>query len=83
MDDAEFQDLLDAHGDDLRQWPAALRLAAERHLIASSAAKASYAAARQLRARLQPTPVRAPKGLADTIMARAFADPAAGAPTGR
>ncbi|MDR3374053.1 MAG: hypothetical protein P4L98_10025 [Ancalomicrobiaceae bacterium] len=76
MDDAEFQDLLDAHGDDLRLWPATRRLEAERHLVASPEAQASYLLARMIRASVADAPVRAPKGLADRICAAAFSAPA-------
>lgn len=76
MDDAEFQALIDTHGEDLRRWPAELRVLAVRHLVVSTEGMARYAAAQQLGAALRSTAViRAPAGLLDRICAAAAAAP--------
>ena len=71
MDVAVFEDLIDRLGDDLSQWPADQRLAAEELLASSAAARALHEEARALRQALKAPPVRAPAGLADRIFAAA------------
>lgn len=71
MNVAEFEDLVDRLGEDLSRWPDAQRLAATDLLTASAEARALHAEAEALRRALAPTPVRAPAGLADRIVAAA------------
>ena len=71
MDVSVFEDLIDRLGDDLSQWPADQRLAAEELLASSAAARALLEEASVLRQALTAPPVRAPAGLADRIFAAA------------
>lgn len=71
MDVTEFEELIDRLGEDLSLWPDYRRLAAEELLAQSSAAQALLEQARVLRHALAAPSVRAPKGLADRIVAAA------------
>ena len=71
MDVTEFEELIDRLGEDLSLWPDDRRLPAEELLARSSAAQAVLEEARALRGALAAPPVRAPKGLADRIVAAA------------
>jgi hypothetical protein len=71
MDVTEFEELIDRLGEDLSLWPDDRRLPAEALLARSSAAQALLEEARTLRLALAAPPVRAPKGLADRIVAAA------------
>ena len=71
MDVSVFEDLIDRLGDDLSQWPADQRLAAEELLASSAGARALHEEANALRLALKAPPVRAPAGLADRIFAAA------------
>lgn len=72
MDVAELEDLIDRLGEDPSRWPDDRRLAAERLLQESAAARALLAQARAVREALSAPPVRAPAGLADRIVAAAM-----------
>ncbi len=75
MDEAQFQDLVDRHGEDLALWPAALRADAEALLEHSDRARSILDAAARLRQTLTSGPkVRAPAGLAARIAALADDD---------
>lgn len=69
MDVAELEDLIDRLGEDPSRWPDDRRLAAERLLQESAAARALLAQVRAVREALSAPPVRAPAGLADRIVA--------------
>lgn len=71
MDVTEFEELIDRLGEDLSLWPDDRRLLAEELLAHSSAAQALLEEARILRQALASPAVRAPKGLADRIVAAA------------
>lgn len=71
MDVTEFEELIDRLGEDLSLWPGDRRLLAEELLAHSSAAQALLEEARILRQALASPAVRAPKGLADRIVAAA------------
>ncbi|MBR1130999.1 hypothetical protein [Bradyrhizobium iriomotense] len=71
MDVTEFEELIDRLGEDLSLWPDDRRLPAEALLAQSAAAQALLDEARALRQALAAPPVRAPKGLADRIVAAA------------
>ncbi|MBR0972644.1 MULTISPECIES: hypothetical protein [Bradyrhizobium] len=71
MDVTEFEELIDRLGEDLSLWPDDRRLPAEELLAHSSAAQALLEEARAVRSALAAPPVRAPKGLADRIVAAA------------
>ena len=71
MDVTEFEELIDRLGEDLSRWPDDRRLPAEALLAQSSAAQALLDEARILRQALAAPAVRAPKGLADRIVAAA------------
>jgi len=71
MDVTEFEELIDRLGEDLSLWPDDRRLPAEELLARSSAAQALLEEARTLRQALAAPAVRAPKGLADRIVAAA------------
>lgn len=71
MDVTEFEELIDRLGEDLSLWPDDRRLLAEGLLAHSSAAQALLEEARALRRALASPAVRAPKGLADRIVAAA------------
>jgi len=66
-----FEDLIDRLGEDLSRWPDDHRLAAERLLATSDAARTLHEEARVLRNALNGPPVSAPAGLADRIVAAA------------
>ncbi len=66
-----FEDLIDRMGDDLSRWPDNQRRAAEELLESSAAARALHAEARAVREALAGSPVKAPAGLADRIVAAA------------
>lgn len=70
MDLPEFEDLLGRLGDDLSNWPAAERQAANTLLGCSEQARSALAEAQHLRQALQSEPVRAPAGLTDRILQR-------------
>ncbi|NEW95814.1 hypothetical protein [Rhodopseudomonas sp. BR0G17] len=76
MDVAELEDLIDRLGEDPSRWPDDRRLAAERLLQESAAARALLAQARAVREALSAPPVRAPAGLADRIVAAAMRETA-------
>jgi hypothetical protein len=96
MDVSEFEDLIDRLGEDMSRWSAGQRLAAEKLIASSSAARELLAQARALRQALAAPPVRAPAALVDRIVAaagkmnaeaqsakgQAVADPADAAQTG-
>jgi hypothetical protein len=71
MDVTEFEELIDRLGEDLSLWPDDRRLPAEELLAHSSAAQALIEEARAVRSALAAPPIRAPKGLADRIVAAA------------
>lgn len=71
MDVTEFEELIDRLGEDLSLWPDDRRLPAEELLAQSSAAQVLLEQARALRHALAAPSVRAPKGLADRIVAAA------------
>lgn len=71
MDVAELEDLIDRLGEDPSRWPDDRRLAAERLLQESAAARALLAQVRAVREALSAPPVWAPAGLADRIVAAA------------
>ncbi|MEK9278351.1 MULTISPECIES: hypothetical protein [unclassified Bradyrhizobium] len=71
MDVIEFEDLIDRLGEDLSLWPDDRRLPAEELLARSAAAQALLEEARTLRRALEASPVRAPAGLADRVVAAA------------
>ncbi|HEV2159058.1 hypothetical protein [Bradyrhizobium sp.] len=71
MDVTEFEELIDRLGEDLSRWPDDRRLPAEALLAQSSAAQALLDEARILRQALAAPAIRAPKGLADRIVAAA------------
>ncbi|MGL3107418.1 hypothetical protein [Bradyrhizobium sp. BR 1432] len=71
MDVTEFEELIDRLGEDLSLWPDDRRLPAEELLTQSATAQALLEQARALRHALAAPPVRAPKGLADRIVAAA------------
>lgn len=75
MDEAQFQDLVDRHGEDLALWPATVRAAAETLLRQSERARSILETAVRLRETLAAGPVvRAPAGLAARIAALAEDD---------
>lgn len=75
MDEAQFQDLVDRHGEDLRLWPAAVRADAEALLRQSDRARSILETAVTLRKALTAGPAaRAPAGLAARIAALADDD---------
>lgn len=77
MDEAQFQDLVDRHGEDLRLWPAPVRADAEALLRQSDRARAILEAAAALRTAFSAAPpVRAPAGLKARIIALAEDDTA-------
>lgn len=77
MDEAQFQDLVDRHGEDLRLWPAAVRAEAEALLRQSDRARSILEMAVTLRKALTAGPaVRAPAGLAARIASLADDDEA-------
>ena len=69
---AEFRDALDRLGENLTAWPDELRASALDLISASSEAEKLLTEAQALRAALQPTPIKAPAGLADRIIAKAL-----------
>lgn len=69
MDVTEFEELIDRLGEDLSLWPDDRRLPAEELLVQSAAAQVLLEEARALRHALAAPAVRAPKGLADRIVA--------------
>jgi hypothetical protein len=70
MDIARFEDLVDRHGEDLAQWPSAVRNEAEAFATATPAARECLRRARALRAAFAAAPpVRAPRDLSARIMA--------------
>lgn len=70
MDEAQFQDLVDRQGEDLMRWPEAIRIEAERLLLVSDTARRILDDAVALRAAFAATqPIRAPRDLAQRIMA--------------
>lgn len=71
MDVTEFEELIDRLGEDLSLWPDDRRLPAEQLLAQSPAAQVLLEQARALRHALAAPSVRAPKGLADRIVAAA------------
>lgn len=71
MDVTEFEELIDRLGEDLSLWPDDRRLPAEELLAQSAAAQALLEEARAVRHALATPFVRAPKGLADRIVAAA------------
>ncbi|MBW7971207.1 hypothetical protein [Bradyrhizobium sp. BR 10289] len=71
MDVTEFEELIDRLGEDLALWPDDRRLPAEALLAQSSAAQVVLEEARALRQALAAPAVRAPRGLADRIVAAA------------
>ena len=71
MDITVFEDLIDRLGDDLSRWPDDQRRSAEAFLAASAEARALHAEAVAVRQALAAPPVRAPRGLADRIVAAA------------
>lgn len=73
MQVSEFEDLIERLGDDLSRWPDAQRLAAESLIATSPTAQALIAEAKLIREALTATPIRAPAGLADRIVAAAAA----------
>lgn len=84
MDEAQFQDLVDRHGEDLTLWPAAVRVAAEALLLKSERARSILETAVRLREALAAGPaVRAPAGLTARIVALAEDDADKPAPTGK
>ncbi len=77
MDQAQFQDLVDRHGEDLTLWPASVRADAEALLRQSAKARSILDAAAALRGALTAGPaVRAPAGLKVRIVALADEDEA-------
>lgn len=88
MDEAQFQDLVDRHGEDLTLWPAAFRKDAEALVRQSERARSILEKAAALRAALAAgKDVRAPAGLKARIIALAADDetdqassPSAGSP---
>ncbi|WP_036790518.1 hypothetical protein [Pleomorphomonas koreensis] len=77
MDEAQFQDLVDRHGEDLRLWPAAVRADAEALLRQSDSARAILETAAALRTAFSAAPAaRAPAGLKARIIALAEDDEA-------
>ena len=77
MDEAQFQDLVDRHGEDLRLWPAPVRADAEALLRQSDRARAILKTAAALRTAFSAAPpVRAPAGLKARIIALAADDEA-------
>jgi hypothetical protein len=71
MDVSEFEDLIDRLGEDMYRWPEGQRLAAEKLIASSAAAKELLVQARALRQALTAPPVRAPADLVDRIVAAA------------
>ena len=72
MDVTMFEDLIDRLGEDLSHWPDDQRRAAEELLASSPAARALHEEARSLRGALAAgSPISAPTGLADRIVAAA------------
>lgn len=71
MDVTEFEELIDRLGEDLALWPDDRRLPAEELLAQSAAAQALLEEARAVRHAFAAPAVRAPKGLADRIVAAA------------
>lgn len=71
MDVTEFEELIDRLGEDLSLWPDDRRLPAEQLLAQSPAAQVLLEQARALRHALAAPSIRAPKGLADRIVAAA------------
>lgn len=71
MDVTEFEELIDRLGEDLSLWPDDRRLPAEQLLAQSPAAQVLLEQAHALRHALAALSVRAPKGLADRIVAAA------------
>lgn len=71
MDIAEFEDLLDCHGDDISRWPVAQRQPASVLLAGSAEARELLDEAQALRSLLSQPPVRTPMGLADRIVDQA------------
>lgn len=71
MDVTEFEELIDRLGEDLSLWSDDRRLPAEQLLAQSPAAQVLLEQARALRHALAAPSVRAPKGLADRIVAAA------------
>lgn len=70
MDEAQFQDLVDRQGEDLTRWPEAIRIEAERLLLVSDTARRILNDAVALRAAFAASrPIRAPRDLAQRIMA--------------
>lgn len=77
MDEAQFQDLVDRHGEDLTLWPATVRADAEAFLRQSDKARSILEIAATLRKALTAGPaVRAPAGLKARIVALADDDEA-------
>jgi hypothetical protein len=72
MDVAEFEELIDRLGEDVRRWPSPAREAALALLQNSAAARDVLGRAEELRRLLAAPPdVKAPAGLADRIVANA------------
>jgi hypothetical protein len=72
MDVAEFEELIDRLGEDVRQWPSPERNAALALLQRSASAREVQARAEEIRRLLAAPPeVKAPTGLADRIVANA------------
>ncbi len=70
MDIERFEDLVDRHGEDISQWPSAVRDEAETFVAATPAARECLRRARALRAAFASTPpIRAPRDLTARIMA--------------
>lgn len=75
MDEAQFQDLVDRHGEDLALWPMAARAGAEALLRHSGTARAILERAVALRTALaDQQKVSAPSGLKARIVALADDD---------
>lgn len=72
MNIKEFEELVDLHGEDLSEWPQALRVPAMRLLERSGDARKIIDSASRLRELLDiSSSTRAPAGLADRIVMRA------------
>jgi len=72
MNIREFEDLIDGLGEDISCWPVVQRQAATELLACSDDACAVLEEARALREALRVAPVRAPVGLAESIVAAAL-----------
>ncbi|MGJ4949053.1 hypothetical protein [Bradyrhizobium sp. HKCCYLS20291] len=81
MDVREFEDLVDRLGEDISQWPAEQRQAADDLLASSPEAQRLIAEARLVRQALSSPPVRAPAGLTARIVATASRMAAEDAPS--